>query len=372
MKKSGFILFITFLFFSFLPAANGDNTVIHLVSKPHQLFDGTFRNDELATDLLATGRLGQELGQKRIGPRTWIIDGELLDEVAAMAKGYTLAGEEAPTGQSIAKEWLSRLLLVTSGDQVIALPYGNPDIDIAKRSAPSELRLYSTYGAERVAFNLNRKISTENGASWSTGSSRISPLLRKKYTQNRQALTALYSVVKDPEVIAQRAKLAILLSPSLNKGDREFFSYNASEGVAKTLSKLRVTSGQYQIASETGKVPVTVINGFNVPVEISVKLTPLNSRVQVTNIPSLLIPANSRVQLALPFTVIAPGSTTVIAQITNKDGAFIGPSAKLAINITIFDSKVTWFTLGAAALLFVAALTQTIRRIRKKANPIVR
>jgi hypothetical protein len=197
-------------------------------------------------------------------------------------------------------------------------------------------------------------------------------LLRKKYTQNRQVITALSSIVKAPEVTAQRAKLALLLSPSLDKNDREFFSYNASEGIAKTLSKLRVTSGKYQIASETGKVPVTVINGFSVPVEVNIKLTPLNSRVQVTSISALQVPANSRVQLALPFTVIAPGATTVIAQITNKSGSSVGPSAKLAINITIFDSKVTWFTIGAAGLLFIAALTQTIRRIRKKSNLVAK
>jgi len=371
MKRIGLFTFITVLLFSFLPAASADATVIYLTSKPHQLFDGTFRNDELATDLLASGRLGQVLTQKRIGLRTWIVDGELLDEVADMANGYELASGDAPTGELIAKEWLSRLLLVTSGDQVIALAYGNPDIGLAKRSAPSELRLYLAYGVERVAFNLNRKISTVNGSEWGTGTSRLSPLLRKKYTQNRQALTALSSIVNAPEVSAQRAKLAVLLSPSLNKSDREFLSYNASEGVAKTLNKLRVTSGKYQIASETGKVPVTVINGFSVPVEVYIKLTPLNSRVQVTNIAALKIPANSRTQLALPFTVIAPGATTVVAQITNRDGDFIGLSAKLAINITIFDSKVAGFTIGAAILLFVAALTQTVRRIRGKRKPII-
>lgn len=371
MKRFSLFAFIAVLLFAFLPTASADATVIYLKSKPHQLFDGTFRNDELATDLLASGRLGQVLTQKRIGQRTWIIDGELLDEVADMANGYKLASGDAPTGELIAKEWLSRLLLVTSGDQVIALAYGNPDIGLAKRSAPSELRLYLAYGVERVAFNLNRKISTVSGSEWGTGTSRLSPLLRKKYTQNRQALTALSSMVNAPEVSAQRAKLAVLLSSSLDKSDREFFSYNASEGVAKTLNKLRVTSGKYQIASETGKVPVTVINGFSVPVEVYIKLTPLNSRVQVTNIAALKIPANSRTQLALPFTVIAPGATTVVAQITNRDGDFVGLSAKLAINITIFDSKVTWFTIGAALLLFIAALAQTIRRIRKQRNPII-
>jgi Family of unknown function (DUF6049) len=371
MKRIGLTLFVAFLTFSALPSANADSTVIYLTSKSHQLFDGTFRNDELATDLLSSGRLGQALTQKRVGPRTWVIDGELLDEVADMADGYKLADQKEPTGQLTAKEWLSRLLLVTSGDQVIALPYGNPDIALVKRSAPSELRLYVAYGQERVAFNLNRKISTESGVEWSTGTSRLSPLLRKKYAQNRQALTTLTTVVKAPEVTAQRAKLGLLLSPSLDEVDRKFFSFNAGDGVAQTLSKLRVTSGKYQISSATGKVPVTFINSFNVPVKVNIKLTPLNSRVQVSDVSVLQLPANSRVQLAIPFTVIAPGATTVLAQITNMNDEPVGPSAKLAINITIFDSKVTWFTIGAALLLFVAAFTQTIRRIRKQRKPII-
>ena len=98
------------------------------------------------------------------------------------------------------------------------------------------------------------------------------------------------------------------------------------------------------------------------------KFMPLNSRLQVTNISSLTIPANSRTQLAMQFSVIAPGATTVIAQITNSKGAEIGTAGKLLINISIFDSKVTGFTIGAAALLFFAALTQTIRRVRKGRN----
>lgn len=368
MRKILVGLISSLFIFGFLPGATANTHVIYLISKPHQLFDGNFRNDDLATDLLSTGRLGKALEQKRKGVRTWVIDGQLLDEVADMANGYKLVSKKEPVGELVAKEWLSRLLLVTSGDRIVALPYGNPDIDLAQRSAPSELRSYYVYGAERVSFHLNRAISVDSNTNWSTGKSQLSPVLRKKYTQNRQALTALSTVVKADEVRAQRAKLAILLSPSLNKQDRDFFSFNASEGVASTLNKLRVTSGKYQITSQIGKVPVTVINGFDVAVKFNIDLTPLNSRIQVTDISGLTIPANSRTQLALPFTVIAPGSTTISAQIKNLDGGKIGPAARLSLNSTIFDSRVAWFTGGAAILLFVAALTQTIRRIRRGRN----
>ena len=87
--------------------------------------------------------------------------------------------------------------------------------------------------------------------------------------------------------------------------------------------------------------------------------------MQVSNVAEFAIGANSRTQLSIPFTAIAPGATTVLAQITNADGGFVGPASKLSINVTFFDSRVTYFTVGAALLLFIAALTQTIRRLRR-------
>ena len=50
MRKFTFISLSFFLLFGFLPQASADYSVISLVSKPHQLFDGTFLNDDLATD----------------------------------------------------------------------------------------------------------------------------------------------------------------------------------------------------------------------------------------------------------------------------------------------------------------------------------
>jgi len=368
MKKFTLVSLTILLLFGFLPQVSADSSVISLVSKPHQLFDGTFLNDDLATELSPAGSLGKAVEQKRTKARTWVIDAALLDEVADMANGYDLKNETEPTGELIAKEWMARLLLATSGDQIIVLPYGNPDITLAKELAPSELRLYSAYAYERVAFHLNRRIPELDSANWSKGDSALSTSLRKKYTQNRRVLTTLSSVVKAPELQAQRAKLAVLLSPTLNKDEQRIFSYNADASVADTLNKLRITGGKYQIASKTGNLPVTVINDFSVPVIVNIKFVASNSRLQVSNIIGLQIPASSRTQLAMPFSVIAPGATTVIAQITNTDGRVIGKSSKLAINLTIFDSRVTGFTIGAAVLLFIAALTQTIRRVRRGRN----
>ena len=368
MKKFGFLFLIIFLLFGSLPQASADKTVIKLVSNPYQLFDGTFLTDQLASDLAPTGSLGKVLEEKRVEPRTWIIDAALLDEVAEMANGYQLQNEAEPTGELIAKEWLTRLLLATAGDRVIALPYGNPDIALAKKIAPSELRLYSSYGLERVSFHLNRRITEESSDFPISSASGLSNSLRKEYTDNRRALRTLSTLVKAPEVQAQRAKLAVLLNSSLSKEDRLIFSQSADAAVKETINKLRITSGKYQVASRNGKLPVTVINNFSVPVVVNIKFMPINSRLQVSSIDGLQIPAKSRTQLAMPFTVIAPGATVVVAEITNSKDVVIGATSRLTINIALFDSRVTGFTIGAAVLLFVAALTQTIRRIKRGRN----
>ena len=46
MRKVLIGLITTFFFFGFIPNAAADTNVIYLISKPHQLFDGTFRNDD--------------------------------------------------------------------------------------------------------------------------------------------------------------------------------------------------------------------------------------------------------------------------------------------------------------------------------------
>jgi hypothetical protein len=66
--------------------------------------------------------------------------------------------------------------------------------------------------------------------------------------------------------------------------------------------------------------------------------------------------------------VIAPGQTTVTAQIIDDEGNEIVPEATLTLNSTVIDSRVTWFTTGAAILLLLAGVAQSVRRVRRRAK----
>jgi hypothetical protein len=350
-----------------MPQATAANTVIRITGPIHQTFTGEFRNDDLAQSLTPSGDLGLKVFQPIAKNRTWVIDAALIDEVIVMSGDYTLATEAEPAGKEIATAWLTQLKRVTTGNDVVALAYGNPDISLAKRLAPSELKNYFVYGQDRLQLALGRIVRSEPEVQWSVGKSGLSNPLRKNYSDNRKALTRLSRVVDTPELIQLRARLAQLLSPTLDKDSRNYFSYSATEAVDAMVNKLRINSGKYQITTSSVKLPVTVINEFAVDVTVDIAMLPINSRVVVDSFDDVVIPANSKRQLEMQVDVIAPGQTTVSALITDSDDdTEVVPEALLTLNSTVIDSKVTWFTTGAAILLLLAAVAQSVRRVRRR------
>ena len=366
MKKLALVVISAFLLLM-MPQASAANTVIRITGPIHQTFTGEFRNDDLAQSLTPSGDLGLKVFQPIAKNRTWVIDAALIDEVILMSGEYTLATEAEPAGKEIATAWLTQLKRVTTGNDVVALAYGNPDISLAKRLAPSELKNYFVYGQDRLQLALGRIVRSEPEVQWSVGKSGLSNPLRKSYSDNRKALTRLSRVVDTPELIQLRARLAQLLSPTLDKDSRDYFSYSASEAVDAMVHKLRINSGKYQITTSSVKLPVTVINEFAVDVTVDIAMLPINSRVVVDSFDDVVIPANSKRQLEMQVDVIAPGQTTVSALITDSDDdTEVVPEALLTLNSTVIDSKVTWFTTGAAILLLLAAVAQSVRRVRRR------
>jgi hypothetical protein len=221
-----------------LSPAHAADRIVRITSAAHQTFNGEFRNDDLAQELTPSGRLGTLVFTPRVANTTWVIDAALLDEVIAMTGDYKLASKTSTIGKEIAAAWLKQLRQITYGQQVVALAYGNPDVSLAKRLAPSELKNYYAYGKTQLQLALGRTVRSEPSGGWSTGKSRLSNELRKGYSDNRKALTRLSKVVNDPQLIATRAQLSKLLSPQLDKDSREYFSYSARAAVDSFLLRV--------------------------------------------------------------------------------------------------------------------------------------
>ena len=139
----------------------------------------------------------------------------------------------------------------------------------------------------------------------------------------------------------------------------------SARAVQAMTAKLRVIPGRYQLTSTTAKLPVTLVNSFDTPTVVNLSLIPLNSRIRVENVYNVKLAAKSRQQLTLEVNVIAPGSVLVNAQFMNSEGQLVGEQSELALSATIIDSRVAWFTTGAAVLLLLGAITQSVRRVRR-------
>ena len=365
MKKFIALLIMLLVVLPLSPAKAADS-IVRITSMAHQTFTGEFRNDDLAQELTPSGALGLLVYTPRSNNKIWVIDAALIDEVIAMTGDYTLATDATPAGKDIAVAWLTQLRKITNGQQVVALAYGNPDISLAKRLAPSELKSYYEIGKTQLETALSRPVRSEPNGTWSIGKSGLSYPLRKGYSDDRKALTRLSRVVNDPQLFMLRAQLSKLLSPKLDKDSREFFSYSARTAVDAMVRKLRINSGKYQITTSNVKLPVTVINEFDSDVTVNVSMLPINSRVLVDSFEAITIPAKSKKQLEMVVDVIAPGQTTVSALITDNEGKDVVPEATLTLNSTVIDSRVTWFTTGAAILLLLAGVAQSVRRVRRR------
>ncbi|MEU4196635.1 hypothetical protein AB0E69_32335 [Kribbella sp. NPDC026611] len=107
--------------------------VIPLRHRPTQLGGRNFANDSLAKDLAPDGSLGRLLALGKQRKVTWLVDPAMLDEITQLAKGYVIVGQGGQTtqgaGQAVGAAWLKEFAASQArGNQVVLLPYGDPDV----------------------------------------------------------------------------------------------------------------------------------------------------------------------------------------------------------------------------------------------------
>lgn len=364
MKKIIALLITLFTLLTITPISAA-TPVIRIVDIPHTNFDGTFRDNELVGELSPDGKLGKAVFAKNRSA-TWVIDASLIDEIIDMSDGYLYKDAPDVIGQQVATAWLEQLQIATAGNPIVALPYGNPDSSLTRKLSARDLKLYNNVAQARLEAFFGRPVISQNG--WGKGKSRLSSGFQSLYERQQDLLAGLNKVVDAEEITTLQLRLGRILNPLLDSRDRAYFSYQGRDATTKVVKKLRIVPGRFQLTSNKVKVPLTLVNDFETSTVVSLSLIPMNSRVQVENVNDITIAPKSFIQISVPFTVIASGSTLVLAQFITSKGDRVGETSRLNLSLTVIDSRVTWFTTGAAIFLFLGAIIQSVRRIRRGRN----
>jgi hypothetical protein len=131
-----------------------------------------FLDDTLAKEISPGGRLERMLELGKSLDVTWVIDPDLLASVDAMTRSYRIQtdADSAPvagTHQAVAKQWLAKLQQAVAGKEVVALPFGDPDLaslahhGTSVTGSLSQLKDATDVAAETVETILHVKPSTE-------------------------------------------------------------------------------------------------------------------------------------------------------------------------------------------------------------------
>jgi len=361
------ILLLTGLVVAPLAPARAE-TLITLTQTPSQLADGRFLSNELALSISSGGELDKVLSARYRGVKSWLIDPALLEEISALSDGYVyldVEGNEVSVDEfPAATDWLNLLRFISRNDRVVTMTYGGPSLSYLQKAAPGELALYNQLSALRLEELLGRPVVAADATPQIT---ETAPLVaRNAYTLLRKKMRVINSLVTTPDVESLRLGIAKTLNPKL-EGDRAVQLTRSFENEVKRFDgRLRVSTGNYTITASNYELPVTIINDFDQLVSVDLTITTTNSRVLVTQVPRITVDARSQLQIKVPIQVIASGDTALRLQLRTPKGSAIGEMERIPLRLAVISPITTWFTTGMAIILLLAAVIQSVRRVKRR------
>ena len=356
-----FALLLPNLFF--LPHANAIQEIV-ITEPTHRLSDGVFIDDQLARKLSPNGELGLLVFSSVQGVRSWQVDPATISEIVAMSNGYGISDGSTPVGQQIAKEWLAQFIRVSKNEKVSALTYGNPSAFWVDQIINQQI----TY------IDANGKILLETVLGKATNQSLIKNRKRQGISKQninllnyaQRQIDLLGTLVDQKELLSYQLRLAQILNPDIEKSSFQFLIKDYDKSITELRNKLKVTKTRFTVTSTKEELPITLVNDFDQSVDLKLSVRALNSKVVVASTQQIRLEAKSKQQVLLPIEVLASGESSLLAQLTNLENKPIGYPVNINLKLSVISPVATWITSGAAVLLFVAAIIQSIRRVRRR------
>jgi len=358
-------LIISFVLISLFisPAANSASIVV-ITEPTHRLSDGVFFDDQLSFELTPAGQLGRLVYLPSPGVRSWQVDPATISEIVAMSTGYGVIDGGVASGQIIAQQWLAQFSKVSSSGKVSYITYGNPSSYWANEISKDQL----TYINALSEINLETALSKAvvGAASINSIQQSLSKPAINQFKYAQRQINLLATVAGQKELDPEQLRLMQLLNPNIDDKTLNMLIKDFDQSITKMRSKLKIKSKKFTVTSENEELPITLVNEFNSVVKLKLSTRALNSKVEVAPVEEITVAAKSKQQLLLPLKVLAPGESQLLAQLTNLENKPVGYPVYINLKLAVISPVATWITSGAAILLFIAVLVQSVRRVRRR------
>ena len=340
------------------------STTVMLASQTNRTLDGRYIDDSIADSLLPNGKLGSLVFLPTQQRQTWLIDAQLIDEVQGMVKGYTLTTGKTGVGAQAAQSWLDQLKRVTASQPIVALPYGNPSGYWIHKLDPHDQSFFLTIGATELSNFFNRPIAAPTGFLNSSPYS-LPDYATQPFVDMQKALSIVGKYLDPQELETYQLRSANIFSLNIPRTRRDFLTHDLEVETYNLMGRIHLATGKFSVTSRRQNLPITVVNDFPTPAHITLNIEPGNSRIIVHGRAELTINGHSKVQVLIPIEVIASGPSELDISILDSAKNQLGETTVYPVNLRVFSPVATWITGGAAILLFIGVVIQSIRRIRR-------
>ena len=357
------LVFLLALFFAIPIQSANAAEVVSITEPTHRLIDGKFFDDVLATKLLPSGELGDLVFTTSRSNRSWLIDPATISEITAMSNGYGVIDGSTPTGQQIAKDWLTQFYRITKYEKVSAITYGNPAKSWVSKLMPADVEYLNAISKIKLEEYLGK--ASPGTVTTSTEKQKLSNSIQNTFIFADKQFKLMSTLVDPKEFDLLKLRMAQLLNPQISAGELTPLYADFQSEFNKVRNQLRVSKSKFTVTSSKQKLPITVVNDFNSPVEIKLTTRAINSKVVVRPTEAIEIPAKSKLQVLLPIEVLASGNSSLLTQLTNLDNKPIGFPVYISLKLSVISPVATWITSGAAVVLLIAAIIQSVRRFRR-------
>ncbi|CAB4813309.1 unannotated protein [freshwater metagenome] len=357
------LVFLLALFFAIPIQSANAAEVVSITEPTHRLIDGKFFDDVLATKLLPSGDLGDLVFTTSRSNRSWLIDPATISEITAMSNGYGVIDGSTPTGQQIAKDWLTQFYRITKYEKVSAITYGNPAKSWVSKLMPADVEYLNAISKIKLEEYLGK--ASPGTVTTSTEKQKLSNSIQNTFIFADKQFKLMSTLVDPKEFDLLKLRMAQLLNPQISAGELTPLYADFQSEFNKVRNQLRVSKSKFTVTSSKQELPITVVNDFNSPVKIKLTTRAINSKVVVRPTEAIEIPAKSKLQVLLPIEVLASGNSSLLTQLTNLDNKPIGFPVYISLKLSVISPVATWITSGAAVVLLIAAIIQSVRRFRR-------